>query len=70
MGPAVLWSNEIITLPLLAAVGGLWVWEWWWGGPRRWALALSWFSSALAGLLLAPGSVAWSVIIGVPVSWP
>ena len=72
LGTAVLWSNEIIALPLLAAVGGLWAWEWWRGGPRRWALAvaLGWFGLALAVSLLAPGNMARSAIIGVPVSWP
>ena len=71
LGTAVLWSNEIIALPLLAVVGGLWGWEWWRGGPRRGALALAlaWFGLALAGSLLAPGNAARAAIIAVPVSW-
>ncbi|GAA3987761.1 hypothetical protein GCM10022407_35460 [Hymenobacter antarcticus] len=71
LGTAVLWSNEIIALPLLAAVGGLWGWEWWRGGPRRASLALAvgWYGLALAVSLLAPGNMARANIIAVPVSW-
>lgn len=37
----VLWSNEIIVLPLMAAVAALALWQWWRGSPRRVLLALT-----------------------------
>jgi hypothetical protein len=72
LGTCVLWSNEIIALPLLAIVAGISLWEFWRRGPRRLALlgALVWFSLALAVSLLAPGNMARAAIIDVPVSIP
>ncbi|WP_046246679.1 DUF6056 family protein [Hymenobacter terrenus] len=70
LGTCLLWSNEIIALPLLAAVAALGLWEWWRRGPRRVALTGMglWFSVALAVSLFAPGNMARAAIIDVPVS--
>lgn len=72
LGTAVLWSNEIIALPLLAAVGGLALWEWGRGGPRRGALAgaSGWFAAALAVSGLAPGNLVRAAIIDTAVPGP
>lgn len=69
LGTCVLWSNEIIALPLVAATAGLALWEWQRGGRRRLALAgvLVWFCAALAVSFLAPGNMARAGIIDVPV---
>ncbi|NVO32644.1 DUF6056 family protein [Hymenobacter lapidiphilus] len=75
LGTCVLWSNEIIALPLLAVIVGLCGWEWWRRRPRRkkrrWQLLglLSWFCGALAFSLLAPGNMARAAIIDIAVPW-
>lgn len=72
LGTAVVWSNEIIGPPLLLVVGGLALWEWRRGGPRRGALtaAATWFAAALAVSLLAPGNAARAALIGASVPLP
>lgn len=70
LGTCVLWSNEIIALPLMVVVSCLSLWEWWRRGPRRLALllVLAWFGLALAVSLLAPGNMERARLINVPVS--
>lgn len=75
LGICVLWSNEIVALPLVAIVAGLCGWEWWRRRPRRqvhrWQLVglLFWFCGALAFSLLAPGNLARAAMIDIAVPW-
>ena len=72
LGTLVLWSNEIIALPLMAVVAALTLWQWWRSSPRRVALLAltAWYALALAGSLLAPGNMARADLIAVAVPPP
>ncbi|GAA4029363.1 hypothetical protein GCM10022409_11950 [Hymenobacter glaciei] len=69
LGTCVLWSNEIVALPLMAVIAGLALWQWWRGSPRRTALLAltTWYALALAVSLLAPGNMARADLIAVEV---
>ena len=72
LGTCVLWSNEIIALPLMAVVAALAVWQWRRGSPRRKSLLVltAWCALALAVSLLAPGNMARADLIAVAVPLP
>ena len=72
LGTCVLWSNEIIALPLMAVVAALALWQWWRGSSRRASLLAltAWYVLALAVSLLAPGNMARANLIDVAVPLP